>query len=73
MATTIEKMKRIESFSELKNLIDSDSQLIWFSKSFQCGFKIKKILNYYIPFNHMECVFESGQIAHIKLTDIYSI
>jgi len=73
MATTTSKMIQVKTIAELENLINSGSELIWFSKSFQCGFKIEYIDRTTYSFNYIKCRFESGQKAEIKLSDIYSI
>ena len=73
MANYISKMNKVKTITELENLINSGSGLIWFSQIFQCGFKIEYIDRTTYSSNFIKCRFESGQQATIKLVDIYSI
>jgi hypothetical protein len=73
MANYISKMNKVKTITELENLINSGSGLIWFSQIFQCGFKIVYIDRTTYKSNFIKCRFESGQQATIKFADIYSI
>lgn len=65
-------MQKVNTISELENLLNSDN-LIWFSKTFQCGFKIEYIDATTYSLDSIKCRFVGGQNATISLKDIYSI
>lgn len=69
-------MNPINTIAELENLINSGSEIVYFSKSFQCGFKIMKcyLETFDSGTNQIECHFESDQQKTIvRLSSLFSI
>jgi hypothetical protein len=68
-------MNPINTIAELENLINSGSEIVYFSKSFQCGFKVKKcFLSTFDPaINQIECYLETGQNIILNLSSLFSI
>jgi hypothetical protein len=68
-------MNPINTIAELENLINSGTEIVYFSKSFQCGFKIMKcyLETFDSETNEIECYFESGPQMMVRLSSLFSI